>query len=167
MHNFVPMLFLIPLLVLLHDFHFSRTDLVYSREGTWQVTVRVFTDDFEVELDRERERRGEEEGPIWLGDEREHPSCGRWAEAVAMDGWSLEVNGLEAPCAFLGYEVDYDVTYLYYESVATPVPDVLTVRNELFFGQFDDQVNEVHVEVNGTAKRELLTREMPIWTYKP
>lgn len=159
---------LLPLLALLHDFHFSRTDLVHSPEGTWQVTVRVFTDDFEAELEGVRERWGEAgELPIWLGDEREHPRALAWAEEVVAAGWSLEVNGQTAPCTFLGFEVDYDITYLYLESLPTGLPDVITVRNALFFDQFDDQVNEVHVEANGTAKRELLTREMPVWTYKP
>lgn len=161
------MLSLLPLAIyalLAHDFHFSRTDMVYSREGTWQVTMRVFTDDLEAELQGVRVDDGL---PIWLGDERQHPDAEAWVEQVVVDAWSLEVNGLEAPCSFLGMEVELDITYLYLESPATDLPSVITVENKLFFSQFDDQVNEVHVEANGTQKRELLTREMPIWTYKP
>lgn len=161
------MLSLLPLSLLalmVHDFHFSRTDVVYSREGTWQVTMRVFTDDLEAELQGVRVDDGQ---PIWLGDTRQHPDAEMWVEQVVMDGWSLEVNGHPASCAFLGMEVELDITYLYLESLPTDLPAVFTIENTLFFNQFDDQVNEVHVEANGTQKRELLTREMPIWTYKP
>lgn len=147
-----------------HDFHFSRTDVVYSREGTWQITMRVFTDDLEAEMGSVREDDGQ---PIWLGDERQHPDAGHWAEALLREGWRMEVNGVPVACAFLGMEVELDIAYLYLESLPTDLPAVITLENTLFFNQFDDQVNEVHVEANGTERRELITREMPVWTYKP
>ena len=151
-----------------HDFHFSRTDLVCSREGTWQVTIRVFTDDLEREMALYQESMGEEAlSPLWLGDEREHPKAEKWAGDVVEDAWTLEVNDREVPCTYLGMEVDYDVTYLYLESAPTEFAHVIRISNALFFDQFDDQVNEVHVEFNATEKRELLTREMPNWTYTP
>jgi hypothetical protein len=56
---------------------------------------------------------------------------------------------------------------LYLESAPTEFAHVIRISNALFFDQFDDQVNEVHVEFNASEKRELLTREMPNWTYTP
>jgi len=156
------------LVALSHDFHFSRTDLVYSNEGTWYVTIRVFSDDLESQIQKHRKTMGQDDGtPVWLGDELEHHDAAEWVGEVATTAWSLDINGSPIPCAFLGYEVDYDVTYLYLESMPAELPNVLTVSNSLFFDLFDDQVNEVHVSVNATDRRELLTREMPSWTYTP
>ena len=76
-----------------HDFHYSRTDVVYDPASrSWQVTLRVFTDDFEAEL----EARSPAGGPMRLGDSRQRAD---WQRNLARlrRTWVPEVPPEEHP----------------------------------------------------------------------
>ena len=157
----------------LHDFHFSRADVRWNPETqTVQATLRVFTDDLENALRNHHELGRETK--IWLGDSQE------WAGADScIVGWldsnlTLSLNDTAMTWTWVGKEVELDISYLYLESA--PIQGrgaTWHITNRVFFHEFSDQVNEVHIHgmtANGETvdRREMLNWELPtlVWESK-
>jgi len=149
-----------------HDFHFSRTDARWNPDTqTVQTTVRVFTDDLELAL--QTHGGSSENVKFWLGDENE------WALAdSAIHAWlqthlTLAMGNASVRWAWVGKEVELDVSYLYLESQPLANSKGLwRAANSLLFAEYSDQVNEIHlhdVRTDGTKveRREMLNAEWP------
>jgi len=144
----------------LHDFHYSRTDVVYAEESrTWQVTMRVFTDDFEAAL----ERRVPSGGPMRLGDARERPDAAAVAAVWASETFVLQAGGKRIPVHWVGMDVAHDLTYIFLETKpgAAAKAKELRIRNAAFFDQFTDQINEVNVRFGTATTKRALDRSQP------
>ena len=153
-----------------HDFHFSRTDMRWNPSTrTIQTTIRVFTDDLELAL-RNHHDLGDDI-KIWLGDENEWPGADEALFDWLNANMSLSVEGLALPMKWVGKEIELDVSYLYLESDTCQARGAYwNVTNRLFFNEFDDQVNELHISaVDGSdapsERREMLNWELPslVW----
>lgn len=148
----------------LHDFHYSRTDLRWNpNTSTWQMEVRVFTDDLESVLSL----RTEDETAFFLGDDKERTDAENMIADWVDEGCGMTVGGEALVWSYLGKEVDFDITYLYVESNPIAEPAAFTLEWTLFFDLFDDQVNEVALNLNGIEQRELFSREMPSRIFMP
>ncbi|MDE0980098.1 MAG: hypothetical protein OSA78_08895, partial [Flavobacteriales bacterium] len=66
----------------------------------------------------------------------------------------------------IGKEVDFDLTYLYFESQPLPPHEYMTLTATLFFELFEDQVNEVTFQAADSELREWLTPEAPRTTFQ-
>jgi hypothetical protein len=150
-----------------HDFHFSRTDVHWNRETlTLQATARVFTDDLELAI---RHHTGlAEDHPIWLGDDQEWDGADSAIGAWLQQHVTVHVDGAPVEMTWVGKEVELDVSYLYLESRPMPLKgtEPWHAKSTMFFTEFDDQVNEVHLHAFDSlgrekGKREMLTRDMP------
>ena len=134
-----------------------------------QTTLRVFTDDLEDAL-RNHHALGRET-KIWLGDQQE------WAGAdSAIVRWlntnlSLSLGDTALSWTWIGKVVELDISYLYLESAPIQGQGATwTITNRIFFNEFSDQVNEVHihgmtVEGETVDRREMLNWELPtlVW----
>ncbi len=144
----------------LHDFHYSRTDVVYAAKSrTWQVTLRVFTDDFEAAL----ERKAPAGGPMRLGDARERPDAAEVAAVWAAETLALHAGEKRIPLQWVGMDVAHDLTYIFLETKpgAAGKTKELRIRNAAFFEQFSDQINEVNVRYGTTTTKRALDRSHP------
>ena len=154
-----------------HDFHFSRTDVHWNQETlTLQATARVFTDDLEVAM---RHHAGlEATHPIWLGDVQEWDSADKAIAAWLEQHVTFYVDDTLVEMAWVGKEIELDVSYLYLESdpMLLKGQGPWGAKNTMLFEQFDDQVNEVHLHAfdslgKAQEKREMLTRDMPSFSW--
>lgn len=141
-----------------HDFHYSRTDLRWNpTTETWQVELRVFSDDFEAALGL----LTADETPLRLGDVRERGDVETLAARWASENCKLRANNMNFPLIYLGKEVDYDITYLFLETAPQSAPETLTLEWTAFFDLFEDQINEVALDALGMNFRALFSREEP------
>jgi hypothetical protein len=143
-----------------HDFHYSRTDVVYDPASrSWQVTLRVFTDDFEAEL----EARSPAGGPMRLGDSRQRADAAAVAAEWAQNGLQMYAGTKRVPLRWVGMDVAHDLTYLFLETApgATGRAQELRIRNTLFFSRFSDQINEVNLRHSTTDLRRALDASRP------
>lgn len=144
----------------LHDFHYSRSDWQWNgKTQTLEVTIRVFTDDWEAALATEAGQSPSP--PIRLGDAREHPSVPKWARSHLAKHIQLSAGGKPVALHYLGMEVEYDITYIYLESSPMVWPQPLEVTQTLFFDLFVDQTNEVHVKFPNAVFQETLQQDSP------
>jgi hypothetical protein len=149
-----------------HDFHYSRCELVWNPTTfTWQGTTRVFTDDLQSAL----QKANGLEMNLNLGDQLEHLEAETWIssyfQAHCIGSISTpEINSLH--WNYIGKEVDFDLTYLYFESQPLLPHDRIDLSVTLFFELFDDQVNEITFEAQESEMREWLTFEAPKTTFQ-
>lgn len=144
----------------LHDFHYSRSDWQWNgKTQTFEVTIRVFTDDWEAALTEEAGTGLTE--PIRLGDVREHPNVPEWARTHLANHIQLNASGKPVAMRYLGMEVEYDITYIYLESAPVAWPQPLDISASLFFGLFADQTNEVHAKLPIGVFQESLQQATP------
>lgn len=141
-----------------HDFHYSRTDLRWNpTTETWQMELRVFSDDFENVL----RLRTTDETPFRLGDSQERSDLDALAADWLSNACKMTANDKEIIMNYLGKEVDYDITFLYLESAPQRAPETLSLHWTLFFDLFDDQINEVALDALGMNLRALFSTEEP------
>jgi hypothetical protein len=143
-----------------HDFHYSRTDVVYdAKSRSWQVTLRVFTDDFEAAL----EQRAPAGGPMRLGDARQRADAEAVAAVWASHMLAVQAGNKPIPLDWVGMDVAHDLTYIFLETRpgATGKAKELRIRNAAFFQQFTDQINEVNVRFGSYDSKRALDRSEP------
>ena len=96
-----------------HDFHYSRTDAAWNAgESTFQMEIRVFTDDLEDALSR----LSSDVNPIRLGDSRERADVPELIQKWIEINCILIANDVNISNVFIGKEDNYDITYLFVET---------------------------------------------------
>jgi hypothetical protein len=129
----------------IHPIHVSVCDMEFDRdEERLELTMRIFTDDLEQQI---RKETGNNTMDI-LNPPQEFTTDQLFKEYLNRH-FKLEVNGVFSPYEYLGHEVEAGSVYCY-----MMVPDIkelssLTVFNDILLDIFEDQVNLIHVEVDG------------------
>lgn len=154
-----------------HDFHFSRTDMRWNgNTSTIQTTIRVFTDDLELALlnvaglDREH--------PLFLGEKHEWAETDSLLHAWCSQHVQVQCDGTEVEWTWIGKEVELDVSYLHLESQPLDTrAQSWRVAHTLLHREFDDQVNEVHLQRDRPhgepeRRREMLTHGVPSFEWQ-
>ena len=75
--------------------------------------------------------------------------------AMAADGWVLDL-------VTLGTEVDGDFTYVYQEIAMDSPPSELIIENRIMHDHFDDQTNQVNINMGGGVRTLLFRINRPI-----
>lgn len=148
-----------------HDFHYSRLEMIWNPDqDTWQGILRVFTDDLEKALTEHSKLNT----PWRLGDSKEQPHVDDEIDKLLRDYliWFTDTSSTPNNWRFIGKEVDFDLTYLFIESVPVESSSVLKISNQLFFLEFHDQVNEVTVSHHDQSFRDWITKEDPVVAFE-
>ncbi|KGE03523.1 hypothetical protein HRUBRA_01902 [Pseudohaliea rubra DSM 19751] len=119
-----------------HPFHASYAELSWSAAGDQlQVALRVIPEDLETALSREAG------GPVLL-DPASPPVA--LMEAYLDRHFEISADGAEpAPVAFLGLEIAYDETWLYFTLPVSRAAAPLMLSNTLLFDVAEAQSNRV------------------------
>jgi hypothetical protein len=139
-----------------HKFYVSTTIIHQNTiNQTLEITIKLFTDDLENALQQFTEE------PIRLGDEREHPDTEKWLEEYLRDRFKLSFNDRPVVLSYIGKEVEYDLSYVYFELLNIPDFTILNIKNEILFDMFDDQVNIVHLRIDGWEQTLMFDKRRP------
>lgn len=131
----------------LHPFHVSVCDVEYNRESkALQFTHHIFLDDFEEALKKKYDSSLDITKPK---NELERDS---YVKTYLMDNFTVEVNGKSQDSNYLGHELEEGAMYCYLEIRNVKKLKTLSVKNTLLTDTFDDQINLVHVKVDGKTK---------------
>lgn len=136
---------------LVHDFHFSRLEIVHDAESErLECTLNVFIDDLENALGL----YGSD--TLRLGTEKESPSSDslilRYLEEV------IQFSGDDhmAPLSLLGKEVSNDLMAFHIYFTAPFSGEKLICHNSLLLDLFEDQKNMISFKSNGKSEQVLL-----------
>ena len=143
-------LFILPFV---HDFHFSRTKAHYNSETqTLQMSMNVFTDDLELAV----RTCGHEAFKI---DVETNSVTDSLLSIYVLSKFRASHNGHQLEMDWIGYECDYDVTYLYVESEPFTLDSILLIDQTLLMEIFDDQENVLDFESSETEVSHILIRD--------
>jgi hypothetical protein len=68
----------------------------------------------------------------------------------------LKANAIAAPLNYVGFEINREAVNVYLESDKITIPKKIEAGVSLLHNLFDDQLNIVHITVNGVRKSERL-----------
>ena len=140
-----------------HKFYVSTTIIEQNTiTNSLEITIKLFTDDLEQALEKSSE------SPMCLGDEREYKEADRLIEEYLREKLELSFNDRPVYPNFIGKEVEYDLTFVYFELLSIPEFDVLTLRDEIFFELFEEQVNIIHLKLDGWEQTLMLDKREPM-----
>lgn len=141
----------------LHPIHVSVCDLEFDRkEERLELTMRIFTDDLEQQI---RKETGNKTMDI-LNPPQEF-STDELFEEYLNRHFKLEVNGAYTSYEYLGHEVEAGSVYCYMMVPEVTELSSLTVFNDILLDIFDDQVNLIHVEVDGDIQTMMFKEGRP------
>jgi hypothetical protein len=122
-----------------HPFHLSSTELDYnSKENTWELSCRIFTDDLEAALSKN------------------HKEMDVLVKKYALANLGLRANGKVLSLNYLGFEKDNEAVVVYLESETVKGVKKLETTNSILYDQYDDQSNIIHVTYSGNRKSSKL-----------
>ena len=134
-----------------HPIHVSTTNIEYNKQDNkLEVICTIFTDDFEAALVKQYHTK------IDLSKAELHKAMDELVKKYITDNLKIKTGISPAVINYLGFEINREATDVYFESGAMPPVKKIDVDVSLLHNLFDDQINIVHITVNGVRKSEKL-----------
>ncbi|MCC5938443.1 MAG: hypothetical protein JJU34_14285 [Lunatimonas sp.] len=156
MVNLLVTLYCVAGLLTPHPFFISLTDMVYNSEkGRIEIAQKIFWDDLEVALSRESKEK------VNFLQPQDINALNKLAEAYLLTHNLLVINGSKIELTYLGFELDDDAAWFYFEAEKVPTPKTVRIQNTLLFEDFPTQQNIVNFYLNKSPKSIITSRSVP------
>ncbi|RYY61104.1 MAG: hypothetical protein EOO05_07610 [Chitinophagaceae bacterium] len=130
-----------------HPFHVSTTEINQNlADKTLEISCHIFTDDFETAISKEFG------GKTDFSKESMKPLMDSLTRKYILNHLSLKVNNRGAALNYVGWERENEAVYVYLQVDGVSAVTQVEVVNTILYNLFDDQMNIVHVKVNGERK---------------
>ena len=140
-----------PIAKVFHPIHVSTTNIEFNKQDSkLEVICTIFTDDFEAALAKQYP------GKIDLNRADMHAAMDALVKKYVMVNLQIKTTDVPANLNYLGFEINREAVDVYLESEKTPAFKKIGVNVSLLHNLFDDQINIVHITVNGVRKSEKL-----------
>ena len=131
----------------LHPFHVSVVEINHNpADKTLEVSCKIFTDDFEKVLAQNYKTK------VDLMNPPNKAPMDSLVKKYIFSHLSLKVNGKPVSFSYVGFENEDAAVFGYVEVDNIASLSKLEINNSLMHDMFDDQVNIMHVIVNGNRK---------------
>ena len=130
-----------------HPFHVSVVEINHNAaDKTLEISCKIFTDDFEKVLAKNYNTKVDLINPA---DKKAMDSV---VKKYIFSHLSVSADGKLGNLIYVGFERAEEAVYSYVQIDNVPSVKKIDVTNKLMHDMFDDQVNIVHVVVNGNRK---------------
>ncbi len=134
----------ISILSILHPFYISMTEIKHNaKDKRLEVSCRMFFDDFEHTLEKNYSTQID----------ILKPADRKKVDAMMADyikkHLAIKVGGKEIVLNYLGYEIEEDACWCYFEANNIRKVSRMDVFNDLLFAEHKSQINMLQVTVNG------------------
>ncbi|WP_229201834.1 DUF6702 family protein [Arsenicibacter rosenii] len=138
-----------------HDFHTSITQMTYNaKDKAFEISVRVFTDDFEKALTKENNGQ-----KIHLADnDKNDPLIEKYIRKHIH--FSTGQNQRKA-YSYIGHETEADAQWLYLEMPFAEPFKGGQMQQDVLMELFDDQVNLVNLQYQNQKKTFIFRSKQP------
>ena len=138
-----------------HDFHASVTQMQYNpKDKAFEISVRVFTDDFEKALSEASKSR------INLNANTKQDAL--IEKYVQAHFGYVSPQKQPKPFKYIGYEIEADANWIYLEMPYAEAFPGGSLKQNVMMELFDDQVNMVNINYQGQKKTFVFRRNQPI-----
>jgi len=153
------LLFFFPVLLVLfsftstkHPYHVGSVEINYNQKSkTFEITGRFFLDDLENGLNAKYGKS------LHFNDPKFKSQLNESLKNYSAEYFKLKTNNKFLNINFVGYEEDHESVNIYLESEKIDNPKKVEAAVSFLYNLFDDQLNIVHIIVNGERKSEKLT----------
>ncbi|SEQ57959.1 DUF6702 family protein [Epilithonimonas lactis] len=134
-----------------HPYHVGSVEFNYnSKSKTFEITGRFFMDDLENALNKKYGRSVHFLNPKYKSD------INKELEKYASEYIRLKSDNQFIKLNYVGYEEDHESVNIYLESETLAVPKKVEAAVSFLYNLFDDQMNIIHIVIDGKRKSEKL-----------
>ncbi|UOU99862.1 hypothetical protein MUU74_07895 [Chryseobacterium daecheongense] len=135
-----------------HPYHVGSVEISYnSKSKTFEITGRFFLDDLENALSKKYGKS------FHFNDAKYKSLLNETLKSYCAEYLKLKTNNKFLKVDYLGYEEDNESVNIFLESESVDHPKKVETAVSFLYNLFDDQINIVHIIVNGERKSEKLT----------
>lgn len=136
----------------IHPYHVGSVEINYSSKSkTFEIIGRFFLDDLENGLSKKYGK------PFHFNDSKYKAQINEALKNYALEYLKLKSDNQFLKVNYIGYEEDSESVNVYLESEKVENPKKVEAAVSFLYNLFDDQINLVHIVVNGKRKSEKLT----------
>ncbi|NIF03985.1 hypothetical protein F3J23_00910 [Chryseobacterium sp. Tr-659] len=136
----------------LHPYHVGSVEINYnSKSKTFEIIGRFFLDDLENGLGK---KYGE---TFHFNDEKYKAKLNDALQKYCTEYFKLKSDNKFLKVNYVGYEEDHESVNVFLESEPANPPKKVEAAVSFLYNLFDDQINIVHIIVNGDRKSEKLS----------
>jgi hypothetical protein len=130
-----------------HPFHVSVIEVNHNAaDKTLEISCKIFTDDFEKVLAKNYKTK------VDLINPPNKAAMDSLVKNYIFHHLSINADGKQLNFSYLGYENESEAAYGYVEVQNISSVKKLEITNNLMYDLFEDQINIMHITVNGGRK---------------
>lgn len=134
-------------LSLFHPFFVSVTEINHNAKNqSIEISCRMFYDDLERELNKINHSE------IDIVKPKDKAEVNRMITEYVKKHLVVKVDGKPLNLSFVGYEIQEDGAWSYFEIKGVGKPKQVTVHDDLLYTAHPEQINMIHTTVNGERK---------------
>lgn len=134
-----------------HPYHVGSMEFNFnSKSRNFEITGRFFMDDLENALNKKYGKS------VHFLDPKFKQEINRELEQYAAEYLKLKSDNQSVKLNYVGYEEDHESVNIYLESEVVKAPKKVETAVSFLYNLFDDQMNIIHIVVNGERKSEKL-----------
>ncbi len=147
-----------------HEFYVGLTDIEFNaKEKRYEVTIKVFTDDLELAVERFSKQQN-----LKIGTKNESANADSLIFAYVFKHVNIGAGPTEKfHLNIIGRETELDATWLYLESNETKPLPALHVTNSMIMEIYATQTHLVHLKQAGDIETTVLHSRKKTDTLKP
>lgn len=131
----------------LHPFFISVVEIEHNaKEATIEISTRTFTDDLEKMIQKEFNVK------LDLNQANQKEQANKYINQYMQKKLALRLNGIQYKIEFVGFEIQKESTWSYFEIKEVKQLKQLNVFCEILFGIDPNQINIIHVTAGGQRK---------------
>ena len=135
----------------LHPYYISMTDINYNNKArSLEVSVRIFTDDFEKVLRKDCNCK------VDLLKPQDKKTMSILINSYIQQHLQLKVNGQARTMEFAGYQQEEESIWNYYQVKDIQQVKKIEITNSLLHDFREEQINMLHINVNGKEHSDKL-----------
>ncbi len=135
----------------IHPYHVGSVEFNYNKKSqTFEITGRFFTDDLENAVSKKAGKT------LRFHESKQKELMNKALEAYAAEYLKLKVNSNFVNVNYLGFEEDRESVNVYLESERIADPKKVETAVSFIYNLYDDQLNIIHVIVDGQRKSSKL-----------
>lgn len=138
-------------LVLAHPFHLSLTEIKWNKQSEQlEISQKIFWDDLEVALSSYHDTSIDFLNPA------NKEILKKQLETYLLSQNKIWIDEKEVVIKYLGYEVEEDAAWFYFESEKLKEPTSVKVKNSLLIDPFPDQKNVVQIYFSTNSPKSII-----------
>lgn len=142
---------------IIHPLHVTTTELNYeSEQNSLEVTIKVFTDDFEQILSKKYHKKAD----FYKKDYYKEMSV--MVSDYIHTHLKMTVLGKNVDYQYLGHEINGEAVYVYFEADKIKPFKKIEINNSLLYDLYGDQISFMHTFYDGTRQTKKLIQPQQI-----